>query len=64
MEVPGRFVGIDLGKRIYEKIKEITCKKHEEFERIHLLNGIELRNELYKYMPLERLLNSIVFCPK
>lgn len=65
MEVPGRFVGIDLGKRIYEKnmvnkkIKEITCKKHEEFERIHLLNGIELRNELYKYMPLERLLNSI-----
>lgn len=35
-----------------KKIREITCKEHEDFKQIHLLNGIKLRKELYKYIKI------------
>lgn len=37
---------------VNKKIREITCNEHEDFKQIHLLNGIKLRKELYKYIKI------------
>ena len=44
---------------VNSKIKQVTCEKHKDFDRVHLLNGIKLNNRLYKYMSLDRFIKSI-----